>query len=224
MKNYWLNKKGNKKLIIFFCGWSFDHKPFERLSCGEYDVCTVYDYGDINIDEFQNTLPDFDGYDDYKLVSWSMGVYVAYLLKDLLPEFSQKVAVNGTPFPIDNNLGIPFKTFDLTLKYADSGLKGKFQKNLFKKFEDYERYLKTPVERTVENQVRELVALDKFIKNNEIHYEKYYDTAVVSDTDKIIPTKNQINCWEKYAKFVKIDSGHFPFFEFDSWDEVLSCK
>ena len=224
MKYHWLNKENNKRLIVFFCGWSFDYVPFEFLSHEGADICVIYDYGDINSPEFAKTLPNLDGYEDYNLVSWSMGVYVAYLLKDVLPEFSQKVAVNGTPCPIDDELGIPLKTFDLTLKYVDTGLKCKFQKNLFKKAQDYVRYTEHPVQRSVENQTRELVELDKHIKNRTSTYEKYYDKAIISDTDKIIPTKNQINCWGKFAQYEVLDSGHFPFFEFESWDEILACK
>ena len=42
MEYHWLNKQNNDKLIIFFCGWSFDYKPFERLDCLNYDVLFVY--------------------------------------------------------------------------------------------------------------------------------------------------------------------------------------
>ena len=224
MKHFWLNRKHNKNLIVFFCGWSFDYKPFERLDCGENDVCVIYDYGDINSKDFDKTLPNFDGYERVELLAWSMGVYVGYLLKDKLPRFYKKVAVNGTPFPIDNELGIPNKTFELTLKYVDTGLKGKFQKNLFKRPADFEKYMANPVERSIDNQSRELVELDLHISTNKADYKPFYDVAIISDTDKIIPTKNQINCWTNLAELKVIDSGHFPFFSFESWDEIMSCK
>ena len=147
-----------------------------------------------------------------------MGVYVAYLLRESLPEF----IINGTPFPIDDELGIPLRTFDLTLKYVDSGLKGKFQQNLFKVEKDYEKYLEAPVARSIENRANELISLNKFIKEKNIEYSKFYDYAIISDTDKIIPTRNQIRCWEKYSTPIKIlDSGHFPFYEFSSWNEII---
>ena len=41
MQYFWLNKKNNDNLIVFFCGWSFDYKPFESLDFGENDILVV---------------------------------------------------------------------------------------------------------------------------------------------------------------------------------------
>ena len=230
MEYHWLNKQNNDKLIIFFCGWSFDYKPFERLDCLNYDVLFVYDYGDINdikdLTSYRlNILSSLLQYKTSTLIAWSMGVYVGYLLKDVLPNFDKKIAVNGTPYPVHDEWGIPIKTFDLTLKYVDTGLQGKFQKNLFKNPTDYEKYLENPVERTIDNQKAELIALNDFIKNKKIEYEKFYDYAIISDTDKIIPTRNQKSCWETLDTPYKIlDSGHFPFFEFKSWEDIINAN
>ncbi len=215
MRYHWLNKQNNDKLVIFFCGWSFDYVPFERLDCGKNDVLCVYDYSEM--------LPLSLAY-EYKqisLITWSMGVYIAYLLRDELPNFDRKIAINGTPFPVDDEKGIPRRTFELTLKYVDSGLQGKFQQNLFKKPEEYEKYLLSPVRRSIGNRAGELAVLDKFIKSQTIEYSKFYDCAIISDADKIIPTRNQVKCWEGQANIVMLDSGHFPFYEFNSWDEIL---
>ena len=221
MRYCWLNKKNNDTLVMFFCGWSFDDKPFKYLECSNNDVLVIYDYAELELPENL-----FDGYKKYYLITWSMGVYIAYLLRNKLPEFSKKIAINGTPFPVDDELGIPQKTFDLTLKYVDSGLKGKFQQNLFKNPKDYERYLLSPVSRSIENRAGELAALDKFIKDTQAEYSNFYNCAIISDTDKIIPTRNQISCWEKYnTPIVMLESGHFPFYEFSTWDEILEkCK
>lgn len=241
MQYHWLNKQNNDNLIIFFCGWSFDYIPFERLDCGNNDVLCVYDYSEIadnscgvsamtcpNENLQKSVIAHADarsefclGYKKFYLIAWSMGVYIAYLLRDSLPEFHKKIAINGTPFPVDDEKGIPKRTFDLTLKYVDTGLQGKFQQNLFKNPADYEKYLTSPVGRSIENRAAELAALDKFIKSQHIEYSNFYDCAIISDADKIIPTRNQIRCWDGLASVVMLDSGHFPFFEFNSWDEIL---
>lgn len=218
MQYNWLNKSNNKKLIIFFCGWSFDNKPFERLSCSDFDVLMFYDYRNHNI---PIEIPQ---YEEYYLITWSMGVYIAYILREFLPNFKEKIAINGTPYPIDNELGIPVRTFDLTLKYVDTGLQGKFQRNLFKEEADYEKYLLAPVAREIPDQAAELLVLKDYIQNSNISYEKFYDRAIISDVDKIIPTKNQINCWNDNAEIVMLDSGHFPFFSFESWEDILKCR
>lgn len=220
MQFYWLNRKNNEKLIIFFCGWSFDYKPFERLDCCDNDVLAVYDYGKMDFPEI--SLAE---YKQTTLIAWSMGVYAAYLCRNSLPKFDKKIAINGTPFPVHDELGIPEKTFALTLKFVETGLQGKFQKNLFKKPEDFEKYQLCPVERTIENRINELVELDKYISQAEYEYSRFYDCAIISDTDKIIPTRNQIKCWEHKARCLILDSGHCPFYDFNSWNEIIDlCK
>ena len=217
MQYFWLNKKNNNNLIVFFCGWSFDSKPFEILDCDDNDVLVIFDYTTIEAFDI-----DLSEYKSKQLITWSMGVYVAYYLREYLPDFELKLAINGTPFPVDNEYGIPQKTFDLTLKYVDSGLKGKFQQNLFKNYSDFELYLKNPVQRTIENRAMELIALDRFIKNHSFGYDNFYDCAMISASDKIIPTRNQIKCWEKLEiPSVILDDGHFPFFRFKSWKEII---
>ncbi len=219
MQYHWLNQKdGNKKLLLFFCGWSFDYKPFERLECNDYDVLMLYDYNDLSIPI------EILGYEEYFLITWSMGVFVAYLLKEKLPEFKEKIAINGTPFPVDNEKGIPIKTFDLTLKYVDTGLQGKFQRNLFKTEEEFQKYLQNPVAREIPNQASELVSLKKLIDKTDVDYKKYYNRAIISNTDKIIPTRNQHNCWDNVCPVVVLNSGHFPFYDFESWNDILKCR
>lgn len=219
MQYHWLNQKdGNKKLLLFFCGWSFDYKSFERLACNDYDVLMLYDYNDLSIPI------EILGYEEYFLITWSMGVFVAYLLKEKLPEFKEKIAINGTPFPVDNEKGIPIKTFDLTLKYVDTGLQGKFQRNLFKTEEEFQKYLQNPVAREIPNQASELVSLKKLIDKTDVDYKKYYNRAIISNTDKIIPTRNQHNCWDNVCPVVVLNSGHFPFYDFESWNDILKCR
>lgn len=216
MQYHWLNKQNNDKLIVFLAGWSFDYKPFEFLNCKDFDVLFVYDYNSI---EWKENLAD---YREKHLIAWSMGVFAAYLLKDKLSDFNQKIAVNGTPYPVDDEYGIPQKTFILTLRHAKTGLEGKFYQNIFNDTTEYERYAKTPVERDIENRVDELKSLYEFIKSNRSEYEKFYDCALISNFDKIIPTKNQINFWQKSAPYKLLESGHFPFYNFTSWDEIIN--
>lgn len=215
MEYHWLNQNKNKKLIVFFAGWSFDYHPFETIPAKDYDVLIFYDYSDL-------TIPcEIPKYEETILISWSMGVYTAYLLKDKLPDFTSKIAVNGTPYPIDNDFGIPERTFDLTLKYAESGLQGKFYENVFSDKELLEKYLENPVKRTIQNRVNELQSLNELIRSQNITYNgNFYNKAIIGDNDKIIPTKNQIKMWGNSAKI--INSGHFPFFNYTSWDEI--CK
>ncbi len=216
MQSHWLNKQNNNKIIIFFTGWSFDYMPFEFLNCEDFDVLIIYDYNDLG-------LPQIPEYKEYFLISWSMGVYTSYLLKDKLPKFTKKIAINGTPFPVNDEYGIPLKPFILTLRHAKTGLEGKFYQNIFNSEEEYARYNKTQVERTIENRVSELNNLYSKIKTTNISYQNYFDTAIISNNDKIIPTKNQMNFWKGKADIKTVESGHFLYYNFTSWNEIL-CK
>ncbi len=216
MQCHWLNKKNNEKLIIFFSGWSFDFNPFTFLNCKDFDVLLVYDYNDIS------QLPPLENYREKYLISWSMGVFIAYLLRENFKNFDKKIAINGTPFPVHDEFGIPFKPFLLTLRHAKTGLKGKFYRNIFSYDEEFEIYSRTPVERTIENRENELKSLYNKIKSTETVYENFYDFVLISVNDKIIPTKNQINFWKDQASYKILECGHFPFYNFTSWEDIIS--
>ena len=111
----------------------------------------------------------------------------------------------------------------LTLRHAKTGLEGKFYQNIFDTNAEFEKYLKTPVERTIENRETELKSLYNRIKATEINYDNFYGKALISSRDKIIPTKNQVKFWQDNAEIGMLESGHFPYYNFKSWNEIL-CK
>lgn len=223
MKSFWLNKQNNKNLIVFFAGWSFDQNPFIKLDCTDYDVLIVYDYNSLSILE---DLKDISTYKNKTLITWSMGVFVATKLKEIFTDFDKKIAINGTTSPINDTFGIPVRMFELTLKHAQKGLEGKFYQNLFTTDEEYQTYLSSPVQRTIDNRVSELENLYTLIKNeNNLECFGFYDLAIVSDFDKIIPPKNQIECHKKNATpVITVPYGHFPYYHFANWKELIECQ
>lgn len=223
MKSCWLNKKNNNKLIVFFAGWSFDQNPFNMLDCTDNDVLFVYDYNDLTIPK---DFDEFSKYENKTLITWSMGVFVAYKLKEIFADFNYKLAVNGSTTPVNDTYGIPVRMFELTLKHAQKGLEGKFYQNLFITEDEYELYSANQVQRSIENRVSELENLYTLIKN-EINLDGtcFYDLAIVSDFDKIIPPKNQIQCHQKNGtKVINVPYGHFPYYKFNSWEEIVKCQ
>lgn len=216
MQFHWLNKQNNKNLIVFFAGWSFDYVPFKFLDCENQDVLIVHDYNEIS------DLPEISDYENKNLIAWSMGVYMAYQMRNKFVDFNKRIAINGTPFPVDDEYGIPLKPFLLTLRHAKTGLEGKFYQNIFEKSEEYERYIKNPVERSIKNRVNELNELYERIKETQKVYEKFYNQAIISLNDKIIPAKNQIKFWQDFeVPYETLESGHFPYYNFKSWKELL---
>lgn len=222
MQAYWLNKNNNKNLIVFLAGWSFDYYPFISLGTNDYDILFVYDYNELSIPK---EFDDFKLYENKNLITWSMGVFVAYLLKDCFKDFDYKLAINGTVTPVDDNFGIPVRMFELTLKHAAKGLEGKFYQNLFLTDEEFNLYNSYPVRRTIENRVSELENLYKIIKDTNFEHERFYDLAIVSDYDKIIPPKNQIASHNKnQTSLITVPYGHYLYYNFASWDEILKCR
>jgi biotin synthesis protein BioG len=223
MNTYWLNKANNDNLIVFFAGWSFDYNPFLNLSTQNNDVLMIYDYNEVEIPQ---VLQELNDYKRKTLITWSMGVFIGYLLKDLFKTFDKKIAINGTITPVDDEFGIPKKMFELTLKHAQKGLEGKFYQNIFKTEEEYKKYEEFQVQRSIENRVNELENLYSLIKiKNGINYEKFYDFAIVSEFDKIIPPKNQLASHNKNnVPTVILPYGHSPFFNFTSWDEIANAN
>lgn len=203
MKYKWLNKKDNNKIIIFFNGWGMDEKIVEHLNPENYDVLMFYDYNSLETN-FKFNQPD--NYDDKYLIAWSMGVMIATQF-DI--KYTYKTAINGTLKPIDNNFGIPEKIYDLTIRgFSQTGLK-KFITNM-----GLDPSFSEKINRDFEEQKSELSALKKYHSNSDFKY----DRIILSDNDKIIPTKNQSAFWgiEPNTK-----SGHSPFHLYEKWSDLL---
>ena len=203
MRYKWLNEENNSKLIVFFNGWGMDESIVNHLSFDGYDVLMFYDYNTLDTDF------DFSFLEKYKekhLVAWSMGVMIASIF-DI--KYTSSVAVNGTLKPIDNNFGIPVRIYDLTIRgFTPEGAK-KFIRNMYETEPP-----KLDIKREFSNQKSELEILKTYTANQNFKYTK----VIISDNDKIIPTKNQITFWEKEPN---IRCGHAVFHLFKNWGELL---
>ncbi|MFI3299873.1 MAG: DUF452 family protein [Candidatus Gastranaerophilales bacterium] len=225
MQHHWLSKlEDNKKLIIFFNGFGFDYKPFEFLNCQGFDVLVFSDYRDLDLRI--NLKSDLKNYDEINLIGWSMGVLIAFLLRDELPEIARKIAINGTIKPVDNRLGIPKKVFELSVNQAKIGFDDKFYDYTYDSEVDYARYKQNPILRSLKDCATELLFLDELVKNTKIDYETFYDKALVSSLDTIMPAKNQINFHnQNNIPYLELECGHFPYYNFKNWDEIIKlCK
>ena len=207
MKYKWLNNTKNKKIIIFFNGWGMDENVINHLDCEDYDVLMFYDYNTLDTD-FDFSLLNI--YLEKNIIAWSMGVMVGgnYLIEQNLSPYLQTVAINGTLKPIDAEYGIHPKIYDLTIKGFNEKGREKFINSMFDKKQDI------LCSREIENQKNELIALKNYRCNNDFRYNK----ILISDNDKIIPTKSQVAFWNQKPN---LKGGHCPFFSFTKWSELL---
>lgn len=203
MKYKWLNINQNNKVIVFFNGWGMDESVVHHLEFSDYDILMFYDYNNLDTNFNFNS---FDKYKNKSLIAWSMGVMVATLFNQ---KYTSATAINGTLKPIDNEFGIPQRIYDLTIKGFNEKGAQRFIKSMFN-----ENIELPQISRDIENQKSELSALKNYTANSNFKYNR----IILSDNDKIIPTKNQIAFWRIEPN---ISSGHCPFMLFKKWEELL---
>lgn len=206
MKYKWLSKQNNSKLIIFFNGLGMDENAVRHLDTEDYDVVMFYDYNDLETDFDFSAL---NTYREKNLVAWSMGVMIATnFFSNSLCELSRATAINGTLKPIDTKFGINPKIYDLTIRGFNSE---KFILNMLDKVEPADDIKPN---REFENQKNELITIKNYSAKEGFEYNK----VLISDNDKIIPTKSQCAYWNIEAN---LKSGHYPFHLFRKWSEIL---
>ncbi len=212
MRTY-LRDSNSKTIVVFFAGWALDEKPFEALESKGYDLLFVYDYSDLSF-EF-----DFSKYDKKILIAFSYGVFISSLLQEKLPVFDRKIAVNGTLRPIGKEFGINEKIFKLTLDSISPESMQKFYSRMFDNNLDYEYFMEHLPSRNWYQCKEELAKISECYQNNQ-NLGYTFDKAIISNEDKIFPAKSQINFWQN-TEVKNIEAGHFPFYKFNSVDEII---
>lgn len=201
-------ENNNDKLIIFFNGWGMDEKIISHLDREDYDLLVLYDYTDLDIE-----FPPMDKYREKYVVGWSMGVMISTLFDGAgIDNVDKFIAINGTPKPIDDKYGIPERVYKLTLRGFNETTCKKFMERMFNSAPPVESFS----ERTLDScreELQNLVGIEgRFVS---------FDKVIVSDDDKIIPTKNQLNYWKNPAIIEMIEEGHCPFFRYKKWSEII---
>lgn len=194
MQLTWVNKNNSDKLIIFFNGWSLDENIVNHLTSDEFDVLIFYDYSDLEIS--QEAIKKINSYKEINVIAWSFGVWACGNVINNFNNLKNVIAINGTLIPIDNNLGIPEKIFNLTLTHLSEENYVRFFKNMFKDGEKGEADLNKLPKGNIENQKHELQQIQKMsAEKNCAENAKFFNKVFISTNDKIIPAKNQLNFW-----------------------------
>jgi biotin synthesis protein BioG len=205
MKVFWHKKEENRRLALLFNGWGFDRKIFQNPDIPGHDIVSVYDYTDIEPEQF-----DFTGlYSEVKIVAWSYGVFVADYYAKSIFNVTKAIAINGSTNPIDDNKGIPVKIFLATMQSFNAASREKFYLRIAGGASAYKQIAEKLPDREVENQLAELKSLYHLsLKNRESAMK--WDIAIISTHDKIFPFENMKNAWEN--KTVTVEGEHLPAF------------
>lgn len=208
MNQKWLNKKDNKKLIVFFNGWGMDEKIVSHLLFEDYDVLMFNDYRILEIDNY-----DFSKYIDKTLLAWSMGVFICSKFYDTFKNFDRFIAINGTQKPVDDNYGIPHIIYNLMVENFNELTCDKFVRKI-STGDNLREYCTRPMQELKE----ELIA----IRDYKIDKHLKFDKVIISKKDRIMPPKNQRNYWQSQEIIpIEIESVHNVFENYTKWSDLL---
>lgn len=196
-----------------------DEKPFLHLDDKKSDILFVWDYSDLGFfpEKKDKIALDFDAYKNIYLIAFSYGVWASSFIK--LPQLKKSVAVAGTGYVIDDKYGITQKVFDLMLDSISPQVMEKFGQRMFLNINDWDKYKRIKPERDFYDVKRELEEIKK--NASKVFSQRKFDSAILCEKDKIFPFSSQKNYFKNTPQTI-INTGHFPFFEFKSFSEILS--
>lgn len=213
MKQKFLIKNNNPHLILFFAGWGMDETPFLQIQPIGCDWMICYDYRSLDFDE-----ACIRKYTHITLVAWSMGVWVATQVIRQFPHLPiiQSVAINGTPYPIDNTRGIASSIFEGTLQGLNEQTLLKFQRRMCGSVTEYKEFLTVAPQRSIEELKEELAAIQSsYLESSPSSF--IWHKVIIGKNDRIFSPENQREAWENSANLIEeTDAAHYQKELFDS--------
>ncbi|MCD8293379.1 MAG: DUF452 family protein [Prevotellaceae bacterium] len=235
------------RLLLFFAGWGADATPFEQYRPQGSDYMVCYDYRSPAFDT--SALQE---YEEVNPVGWSMGVWAATQVMERLardvaggglppevgcrgaakkgqgtvPRVGRSIAINGTPFPVDDRRGIPTATYHGTLEGLTGVSLHKFLRRMCADSQAFRAFLEVTPRRPLEELREELAAAEAQYKARRAEPPRKrfkWNLAVVGGNDRIVPPMNQLQAWqEEGTPTVQTDDAHYsrPLFQYylqDLW-------
>ncbi|MCD4812076.1 DUF452 family protein [bacterium] len=220
MQSTWLIQTKKEKLLLFVNGWGMDAAPFRYLTSDRYDVLMLYDYRDLTPP--RELAKIFKAYHEVYVMAWSFGVWVCQSIKDILPDRTVfSLAINGTLQPIHTRYGITPAIFEATLKNLTPRTCRRFYSNMFLEDPHAERFFKNAPQRSFDAVRNELAMLQRAVLATDDEEYMGFDTALISNFDIIIPSNHQMKFWKNQSTCRIIRAGHFPFYFWDQWEDIL---
>jgi malonyl-CoA O-methyltransferase/biotin synthesis protein BioG len=217
--------KACRSLLLFFSGWGMDEHPFMEYLPVDRDCMICYDYRSLMFDE--SLLAP---YKHIRIVAWSMGVWAASrVLSDRRIFVTESIAINGTPWPVDDERGIATAIFYGTLEGLNEETLQKFRRRMCGSKDTLTHFMEHAPRRTVENLREELGQIAKLssgdhplsiknrwlsIRSDSSSVEGYspsfvWDKVYVGLYDKIFLPANQQKAWEG-ENTVMVECEHYP--------------
>lgn len=120
------------------------------------DFMICYDYRSLDFDFTQ-----LQSYRSITVVAWSMGVRMADIVLSGVTDLpiTQRIAINGTPYPIDKERGIAPVIFNGTLNGLNEHSLLKFYRRMCGSTKAYQQFLPHAAQRSVDDLKEELAAI-----------------------------------------------------------------
>lgn len=197
MKQVFIIKENHPRLLLFFAGWGADETPFKEYRPAESDYLLCYDYRTL---DFDASL--LKGYREIHVIGWSMGVWAAGRVMGRLQEadaslcIKSSIAINGSPYPMDDTYGIPVAIYHGTLEGLTGASLHKFLRRMCLNGEAFKEFLNITPRRPLEELREELEEIERMYLSLPAASFRWQQ-AVVGSNDRIIPPAHQQNAWRK---------------------------
>lgn len=192
MKQTYIIHEHHPRLLLFFAGWGADETPFKTYRPENSDFMVCYDYRTLDFDK-----SGLDEYEAINVIGWSMGVWAAsQVVPQLSLPITNSIAINGTPYPIDEHSGIPPAIFRGTLDGLTGASLHKFLRRMCADGTAFKAFLQITPRRPLEelrNELEEIEKMYRRLPSATFHWQQ----AVVGSNDRIIPPANQLQAWEE---------------------------
>ena len=201
MREHWIKKEEGRDLLLIALGWACDERAAAHVVPDGYDVLCTFDYRDIRPLPPGLAAP----YRRIVLLAWSFGVRAAERICRDIP-LDRAIALNGTPYPVDDRLGIPRRSMLVTQKGIRRAGTEAFARKAYAEY--YDPATSSPRDRTNEELCDELSVLCDL--SAEPHTPRIeWNRAVVGLRDGIFPVPHMLACWGDRA--LTADLPHYPF-------------
>jgi hypothetical protein len=184
------------------------------------DVMLCYDYRQLDFN-----AEWVAGYEQITLWAWSMGVWAASQTFGVPAEgdgpapvvlpFGEKIAINGTPMPIDDACGIPVAIFEGTLAAMDPVSLRKFNRRMCGSSEVFGRFVKKIPHRPVDELKDEMAVIGREVRRRPLARFDW-TKALIGERDLIFTCANQVRAWEQLGIPYEVrDAAHYDEHFFD---------
>ncbi len=210
---------GRRGVILFFTGWGMDPAATAHLAPGDYEVRTFWDYT-----ELPGGLPELPRDQPLHLVAFSLGVWAAAQLPWEPGSLQSALALNGTPNPRDETVGIPPAIFDGTAgNWLHPRARERFLLRMTGSLPAAQAFPSGG--RTPEDQQKELESIARACQKNAAAPPPQkcpFSRALIGTRDRIFPPQAQRLAWEKAGvPATERDLPHHCLAAQNSWEEVL---